>query len=173
MYIYYNWQLEWKKKKDLIHVQLFKQHVKEWGRLHQQTHSYKRPLCRQLEKALQWKWAWHPTSISADRTTTGDTTAPSRRADFHLPSNWWLPLCRAEKQKPAWKTTDRHRDDDPRMSLWKMSLMSQRESERAGERVPLIAQTFGDVSAIKELISLHFSGDSLSAKVTSIDGASP
>lgn len=122
-----------KKKKHLIHVQLFKQHVKEWWRLHQQTHSYKRPLCRQLEKALRWKWAWHPTSISADRTTTGDTTAPSRRADFHLPSNWWLPLCRAEKQKPAWKTTDRHRDDDPRMSLWKMSLMSQRESERAGE----------------------------------------
>lgn len=31
----------------------------------------------------------------------------------------------------------------------------------------------GDVSPIKELISLHFSGDSLSAKVTSIDGAFP
>lgn len=30
-----------------------------------------------------------------------------------------------------------------------------------------------DVSTIKELISLHFSCDSLSAKVTSIDGAFP
>lgn len=45
--------------------------------------------------------------------------------------------------------------------------------EPASGRALLIAQTFGDVSAIKELISLHFSGDSLSAKVTSIDGASP